>query len=161
MIKKQKIKQSLLVPLGLLLVMAATTSKANECDVVRQSAEQGRMKATVPLENIEARTVEKINRASLCVETFNQVAQKITLIPGGIDLSPAREVFRKTVCSVAERTASQAQSQVQSQIYAATGVNPQSVLSKLPPGPIAAPGVQGPPASTSIWGRVSCAIGNC
>ncbi len=145
------------MPLGLLLAVAATASRANECDVVRESAEQGRVKATVPLENIETRTVGKIGRASLCVETFNQVAQKIVMIPGGIDLTPAKEVFRRTICSVADRAASQAQSQV----YRSTGINPQSVLTTPPSAPVTTPGVQAPEKNTSVWERVSCALGNC
>jgi hypothetical protein len=135
---------------------------ANDCDVVRQSAERGRVNATVPLENIERETVEKIERAASCVETFNQVAQKITMISGGIDLTPAKKLLRPTVCGVANRLVSQAGNEVQRTVSDATGVDVRRVVGAAERAGVSTTVTRPVEKNTgSIWGRVSCAMGNC
>jgi hypothetical protein len=148
--------------MALILAVVTTHSTANDCDVVRQAAEQGRVSATVPLNNIEEKTAERINTAATCVETFNQVAQKITMMTGGFDLGPAKQRLRSTACSVANRAISQVGNEVKRKVSDEVGVDidraRRTAESAGMDKRITRPGEQ---ASGSVWGRVSCALGGC
>lgn len=122
-------------------------------------AERGRVNATTPIEIIEKEAVEAIAGASACVENFNQAAQRITMVFGGVDLTPAKEYLRQTVCSVAGKVVKQAQNEISK----TTGVDTRRFITA-PPSASGQPPDQirpSEPEIKSVWERVSCALGNC
>lgn len=154
--KNPRMAMAVLAALLVLPVTEATsqtTAEQAECQLVLNSAQNGRNTAVGRISNVESAVKDQVATARSCLERFGDMASRQTVSIGGVDVSPIRDAVFAQACNVIQSKTGQIASQYSQVVSQVTRAVGQAVNQ----------GVQAPQAQTqSLWDRVSCTVlGTC